>query len=128
MELRRATEDDPAQWKRVRRGWCLGDKTFRQELLAQMKEQLREHHSGEERAQTEAEQAERIVRARLKRLGWQAADLQARPKGDPEKLKLAVRLRAETSVTIKWIARRLGMGAWTHLNHLLYWHRREKSR
>src|SRR5580704_14396855 len=48
MELRRATEEDPAQWQRVRRGWCFGDKTFRQELLAQMKEQLREHHFGEE--------------------------------------------------------------------------------
>jgi len=128
MELRRATEEDPAQWKRVRRGWCLGDKTFRQELLAHMKEQLREHHFGEERAQTEVEQAERIVCASLKRLGWQEADLAARAKGDKEKLKLAVRLRAETSVTVKWIAQRLRMGTWTHLNHLLYWQRRETTR
>jgi len=125
MELRHVAEDDPAQWTGVRRGWCLGDKTFRKELLSQMKEQLREHHSGEERAQTEAEQAERIVRAGLKRLGWQEADLEARAKGDREKLKLAVRLRAETSVTVKWIAQRLHMGTWTHLNHLLYWQRRE---
>jgi REP element-mobilizing transposase RayT len=127
MELRRAAEDDPAQWKAVRRGWCLGDETFRQELLAQMKEQIGEHHYGEERAETEVEQAEVIVRAGLKRLGWTEADLAARAKGDVEKLKLAVRLRAETSVTVKWIAQRLQMGTWTHLNHLLYWRRRETS-
>ena len=125
MELRRQTEDGPGQFKTVRRGWCLGDKAFRQELLAQMKEQMGEHHYGEERAETEQEQAEGMVREELKRLGWKEADLEARCKGDREKLKLAVRLRAETTVTVKWIAERLRMGTWTHLNHLLYWHRRK---
>ena len=93
-----------------------------------MKERMGEHHYGEERAQTEAEQAERIILASLKRLGWKEADLERRSKGDPEKLKLALRLRAETAVTVKWIAERLRMGTWTHLNHLLYWHRRGTSR
>jgi hypothetical protein len=64
----------------------------------------------------------------LKRLGWQEADLEARAKGDKEKLKLAARLRVETTVTVKWIAQRLRMGTWTHLNHLLYWQRRETTR
>jgi putative transposase len=128
MELRRAAKDDAAQFKAVRRGWCLGDKTFRQELLQQMKSRMGEHHYGEERAQTEAEQAEGIVRAGLKRLGWPEAELAERAKGDREKLKLAVRLRVETTVTVKWIAERLCMGTWTHLNHLLYWHRRETKR
>ena len=86
-----------------------------------------EHHYGEERAQTETEQAEGIVRESLKRLGWKEADLEVRAKGDREKVKLAVRLRTETSVTIKWIAQRLCMGTWTHLDHLLYWHRRETT-
>jgi REP element-mobilizing transposase RayT len=127
MERRRAAEDKPApaQWKAMRRGWCLGGKAFRKALLAQMKEQMGEHHYGEERAETATEQAEGIVQAGLKGLGWQEADLEARAKGDPEKLKLAVRLRAETTVTVKWIAQRLRMGTWTHLNHLLYWQRRE---
>jgi hypothetical protein len=56
-----------------------------------------------------------------------AADLTARRKGDPRKVKLALRLRAETAVTVKWIAARLRMGPWTHLNHLLYCHRRNRS-
>jgi hypothetical protein len=85
---------------------------------------MKEHHFSEERAETEQEQAEGIVREGLKRLGWKEADLGARRKGDRVKLKLAVRLREETTVTVKWIAERLTMGAWTHLNHLLYWHRR----
>jgi len=124
MELRR-WEDQPEQWKRVRRGWCLGDKAFRKELLAQMKEQMGEHHYGEERVETEQERAEEMVREGLKRLGWKEADLEMRRKGDREKLKLAVRLREETTVTVKWIAERLRMGTWTHVNHLLYWHRQE---
>jgi len=106
----------------------LGDKAFRKELLGQMKEQMKEHHFGEERAETEQEEAEGIVREGMKRLGWKEADLEARRKGDRGKLKLAVRLREETTVTVKWIAERLRMGTWTHLNHLLYWHRRETPR
>ena len=125
MELRRRAQDEPGQFKRVRRGWCLGDKAFRKELLGQMKAQMKEHDFGEERAETEQEQAEGIVRAGMKRFGWKEADLETRRKGDGPKLKLAVRLRAETTVTVKWIAQRLKMGTWTHLNHLLYWHRRE---
>ena len=75
----------------------------------------------------EDEQAERIVQEGLKRLGWNASDLTGRPKGDRDKVKLAIRLRAETTVTMKWIAQRLEMGSWTHLNHLLYWHRRKAA-
>jgi REP element-mobilizing transposase RayT len=126
MELNRLAEIAPEGLKPVRRGWCLGDKSFRKQLLAQMKEQVGEHHYGEERAEAEQERAERLVREGLKRLKWKEADLAARPKGDPEKVKLALRLRAETAVTIKWIAERLQMGGWTHVNHLLYWARRRK--
>ena len=126
MESRRESEASPGEFKALRRGWYLGDKAFRKELLAQMKEQMGEHHYGEERVETGEEKAEGIVRQRLKQLGWTEADLAARRKGDPRKVKLAARLRAETTVTVKWIATRLHMGTWTHLNHLLYWHRRRK--
>jgi len=128
MELRRVAKDNLAPFKAVRRGWCLGDKAFRKELLEQMKARMGEHHHGEERAQAEAAPAEGIVLEGLKRLGWNEADLAERAKGDGEKLKLAVRLRQETTVTIKWIAQRLRLGTWTHLNHLLYWQRRKTER
>jgi len=126
MELRRQTEAGPGAFKALQRGWCLGSEAFRKELLAQMNEGLGEHHYGAERAETEQEQAEGIVREGLRRLGWTEKDLATRRKGDREKVKLAVRLRAETTMTVKWIAERLQMGTWTHANHLLYWRQHRK--
>jgi hypothetical protein len=70
------------------------------------------------------EHAESVVKEGHKKLGWKEADLAATRKGDSRKVKLALRLRAETTATIKWIAQRLQMGSWTHVNHLLYWHRK----
>jgi putative transposase len=123
MERRRIAEEDPKQLKALQRGWCLGSEGFRKELLAQMTERIGENHFGEERAQTQEEQAEQAVREGLKRLGWKEADLERRTKGDAKKLKLAVQLRSQTTATIRWIAGRLKMGTSTYLNHLLYWHR-----
>jgi len=57
MELRRRAEEGREQFKRVRRGWCLGDKAFRKELLGQTQEQMKEHHFGEEWVETEQEEA-----------------------------------------------------------------------
>ena len=51
---------------------------------------------------------------------WQEADLKTRPKGDSVKVDLAARLRAETTMTVGWIAERLAMGTRGYLNHLLY--------
>ena len=36
------------------------------------------------------------------------------------KVALAARLRAETTMTVGWIAERLAMGTRGYLNHLLY--------
>jgi hypothetical protein len=85
-----------------------------------------ENNYGEERVNFDEEHAEDMVQKGLWRLGWRESDLEAKPKGDPEKLKLAVRLRAETTVTVKWIAQRLRMGTWTYLDSLLYRQRRGK--
>ncbi len=43
------------------------------------------------------------------------------------KVAMASRLRAETAVTVKWIAERLQMGAPGYLNHLLYLRRRTEG-
>ncbi len=48
------------------------------------------------------------------RLGWTAQDLAARSKGDVRKVRLAQRLRAETSVTWKWISAQWYLGAWAY--------------
>jgi hypothetical protein len=41
-------------------------------------------------------------------------------KGDMVKVRLARRLRGETTMSVKWIARRLHMGSWTFVSNLLH--------
>ena len=50
----------------------------------------------------------------LDKLGWTVKDLAARSKSDIRKVRLAGRLRTETSVTWKWISEQLHMGTWSH--------------
>jgi REP element-mobilizing transposase RayT len=118
MEERRAAEDRRA-YAAIRRGWCFGEKAFRQELLEQMAGQVREHHYAEERQESDEVRARGIVAAELKRLGWAEDELARRRKGDAGKVRIARRLRAETTMTLKWIAGTLQMGAWTHVSNLL---------
>jgi hypothetical protein len=47
------------------------------------------------------------VAAELKQVTWTTEDLQHRRKGDTEKVRIAQRLRAETTMTLKWIAEEL---------------------
>jgi len=123
LEVRRGAEEGE-ELQPIRRGWCLGEEAFRQELLAQMSERLGAEHYGEERAESEATKAEGIIAEELKRRAWKATELGTRPKGDGEKVALAARLRAETTMTVGWIGERLGMGTRGYLNHLLYRRRR----
>ena len=58
----------------------------------------------DEALQTDGVTAEQIA-------GWR--------KGHPFKVQLAARLRAQTTVTVSWIAQRLAMGTRGHLAHLL---------
>jgi putative transposase len=126
LEQRRAAESG-ADYKRVRRGWCYGTKSFRKELLGQMRERMGSEHYGSERQETTEAHAEGIVAEELKRRRWDEAQLGRRAKGDAQKVGIAARLRAETAVTVKWIAERLQMGAPGYLHHLLYRRRRAKG-
>ncbi|MHB8519444.1 MAG: hypothetical protein ACYDH9_01680 [Limisphaerales bacterium] len=90
-----------------------------------MSERMGAEHYGEERAQTAAAMAEQIIAKELKQPRWQEAELRTRSKGDAEKVAVAARLRAETTMTVGWIAERLGMGSRGYLNQPLY--RRRKS-
>jgi len=56
----------------------------------------------------------------LARLNWTQKDLRTTLKGDKRKVRMAKRLRAETTMTLKWIAERLNMGVWTHVANRLY--------
>jgi hypothetical protein len=56
----------------------------------------------------------------LKRRKWDEAQLGKRAKGDLGKVALAAKLRAETVVTVAWIAARLKMGTAGYVNNRLY--------
>lgn len=68
---------------------------------------------GKEIRESSEEKAGRLVRQELKRIGWKEADLEKARKGAPKKVKIALRLRQETTMTLAWIARRLHMGTKT---------------
>lgn len=125
MEERRSQELEGG-FKAIRRGWCLGDESFRKELLGQMHEKVGAHHYGEERHESAVERAERIVSGELRRRRLTQDDLSRRRKGDRAKVEIAVRLRAETAVTLRWIAERLQMGSIAYVNNRLYLARQGK--
>ncbi len=50
------------------------------------------------------------MREELRQCGWTEAELGKRRKTDAGKVRIAVRLRAETVMTLDWIAERLRMG------------------
>lgn len=76
-----------------------------------MSERLGAEHYGGERAAMEEAKAERILAEEFKRRRWETSEVQARRKGDPGKVALAERLRAETTMTVEWIAERLETAA-----------------
>ena len=65
------------------------------------------------------------VAEELRRLGWSAEDLVRRRKNDPGKLAIAVRLRRETTLSIKAIAARVQLGTYNTANARLHGAMRE---
>ena len=118
MEARR-TEERSEEWKAVRRGWCFGEEQFRQELLEQVHERAGAHHFGEEIAQSAKEKARRIIAEELSKLGWEEVGLGRRRKGDVRKVRIAGRLRRETTVSKRWIAQALSMGSVSNVTFCL---------
>jgi len=61
----------------------------------------------------------RIVADELRQRRWSKDELAMLPKAHPEKLKIAQRLRAETTLSLKWISDHLHMGATAYLGNCL---------
>ena len=118
MEQRRQEPNDRAA-EAIRRGWSFGPQDFISRLLDRLDQTPSEHHYSRERSQTDEQKAEGIIRAGLARIGWRNEELRKRRKSDPHKVKLARELRAQTSMSLKWIAQRLEMGSWTYVSNLL---------
>jgi putative transposase len=127
VEAKRGAEDGQV-YQPIRRGWFLGDDSLKQKLLERVDARSGGWHYGTELRESAEAKAERIMAEELKRRGWSAGVLKTRRKGDPDKVAIAQRLRAETTMTLQWIADHLQMGTKTHLAHLLYWRGRNKRK
>jgi putative transposase len=109
LEQRRVQEGE-CDFKSIRRGWCLGDDRFRQELLEQVHRCSREHHFATVRQETADQSGRRIIAEELNKLGWAETELLTTAKGDRRKVKIAHRIRKETTMSLKSIAEHLQMG------------------
>jgi hypothetical protein len=67
-----------------------------------------------------------ILAEELRRQGWREAELERRAKENAQKVRMAVRLRADTALTGKWIAEHLRMSAPGYVNHLPYLERQKR--
>lgn len=99
----------------LRRGWYLGDETFKDRLLNLLdkpKSGLREKGSlsGRVLGDHGEHQAERLIAEGLAALGMAETDPPTQRKGDPGKVALATLVRSRTSVGNLWVAQRLHMG------------------
>jgi REP element-mobilizing transposase RayT len=125
-ETRRG-QDLAQEFKPVERGWYLGGEESRRELLDAAKGMLRATHYGADRREAHEAKAIRLLREEMGRMGWDQAALRQARKGDKGKVRLAARLRKETTMSLKWIAQRLEMGSWTYVSNLLGAKRKDQS-
>jgi hypothetical protein len=102
-----------------------GGDEFKREIAERVRAGIGPEHYGTERREGAESLAEAIVEEEMRRRGWGGEELARRAKGDGDKMAIAERLRAETTVPVSWIAERLAMGTRGYLNHLL--HRRRKA-
>jgi hypothetical protein len=120
MEARRLEPGDEERLRALRRGWYVGSEAFHQEQLARMEGRLSPHHAGELRRETAEAKGGRIVAEELQRLGWSESELMLRRRNDPDKMGIAVRLRRETTLSIKAIAARVHLGTSNTANARLH--------
>jgi REP element-mobilizing transposase RayT len=104
------------QWKALRRGWFIGGEGFGTKLRERIERLLhgrqRESYSGAAKREHGEQAAERLLGAGLAALGMTMIPL--RPKVSAHKAALAGWLRERTTVSLRWLSRRLAMGHYTN--------------
>jgi putative transposase len=105
----------------LRRGWYFGTQAFRDRLLkladkALSKKERNLNYHGKEIKGHGEKRAEAIVRKGLQVTGLTEPELKTTPKSDPRKTMIALAVKRETGMSLKWIAERLQMGVTTGLS------------
>ena|ERR1041385_1438062 len=75
----------------------------------------RESHSGPAKVAHDQAAAEQNLERAMRALGLDRTSLEELPRGSPQKLALAWWLRENTTVTLRWVTERLGMGHYTRV-------------
>lgn len=104
--------------KQMKRGWYVGGEQFRKWLSGMLPDHSDNLRGSQRRAHDEME-AERLLKAALKRLKVSEDDLLAMKSNRPEKQSVAWLLKKSTTVTGVWIAARLNMGHRSNLSRAL---------
>ena len=71
-------------------------------------------------AESDEQNALRLVEEELRRRRWTRDQLTRWRKGDKRKVRIALRLRREATMTLKWVAEQLAMGTWANVARRLY--------
>ena len=101
----------------LRRGWYFGREVFRDWLLEKAGAVLQRHrkaaqnYHGPEIAEHGMAEARQMIAESLKEAGLTPQSLSKLPKSDPRKVRIAAKVRARTTVPLKWLAGQLHMGS-----------------
>ena len=117
-------EDAQREVVRVRSDPNDSSDSFRAEMLRYIETQRGRWHYGQELQELGQAKAQRLIAEALRAEGITAEHLAIWRKGHPFKVRLAVKLRQETTANAAWIAEHLGMGSRGHLMHLLQSYRK----
>jgi hypothetical protein len=106
------------QWKALRRGWYAGGETFAEKLRGKLQRLLaggrRESHSGAAKREHGERAAQEWLALGLARLGLDPEVLRRGRKVTPEKAALSRWLRERSTVSLRWVGERLGMGHYSN--------------
>jgi REP element-mobilizing transposase RayT len=104
----------------LRRGWCYGSATFRENMLGLAEDLLKRRSSKRDRNKNYRgaelndhgeKQAEKIIAAGLEVFGLEEGQLPGMKKSADEKVLIAAIVRELTAVKVAWLATRLEMGS-----------------
>src|SRR5262245_33318458 len=120
------------EWKELRRGWYVGGERFLEELGSYLgpvlKGRRRESFSGAAKARHDATAAEAALIRGLKVLGLSKEECTKLPKEAAEKVALAWWVRQHTTVPLRWVGERLGMGHYSRVAQAVSRMRRRPGR
>ena len=119
MEARRGENTEDDQYGKIRSGWRYGSEEFVARTVSLVEGKCGESQTWREREESMEARAMRIVAEVLTEANWEEGRLPIERKGHPVKVAIARRLRAETTVSLKWIAENLSMGTWTNVSNLM---------